>query len=122
LDMKTASIRKLKGITQAQLAQACETTQQQIAKIESGVVDPRLSTLRRIAEALSCELEELFYTRKEFMMQINELIRHKDLNLKKVTLMELNSICAEERKIPTFHPFWEEITFKGNAVSFKEKA
>jgi transcriptional regulator with XRE-family HTH domain len=119
--MKIALTRKLKGITQTQLAFACETTQQQIAKIESGVVDPRLSTLRKIAQALGCELEDLFYTRKEFLKQINSLVAEKDLNLRKITLMELNSVCADEKKIPTFHPFWEEVAIKGNTVQFKEK-
>jgi putative transcriptional regulator len=120
--MKIASVRKQKGITQAQLAHACETTQQQIAKIESGVVDPRLSTLRKIADALHCELEDLFYTRKDFLRQINSLIEEKHLNLHKMNLMDLNYLCAEERKIPTYHPFWEEITVKGTNVLFKERS
>jgi transcriptional regulator with XRE-family HTH domain len=119
--MKIALLRRQKGITQTQLAESCETTQQQIAKIESGVVDPRLSTLRRIARSLGCELEDLFYTKKEFLGQLNSLIAEKRLDLRKVTLMELNSLCADERRVPTFHPFWETITIHGSSVRFKEQ-
>ena len=119
--MKIAHFRKAKNLTQADIAKSCETSQQQIAKIEGGIVDPRLSTLRRIAQALDCELPDLFYTREEFVYEINSVIREKRVDLKKIKLIQLNALCASEKDIPAFHPFWEEVQIARGAVSFKEK-
>jgi predicted transcriptional regulator len=41
------------GLTQADLAERADVSQPLIARIEGGDVDPRLSTLRRIVEALN---------------------------------------------------------------------
>ena len=48
--------RKEQGLSQAQLAELCETTQSAIARLESGGRPPRIDTLLRIAEALDCDL------------------------------------------------------------------
>ncbi|MEM3713186.1 MAG: CBS domain-containing protein [Thermoproteota archaeon] len=44
--------RKRKGLTQSTLAKRAKVSQALIARIEKNQVDPRLSTLRKIAEAL----------------------------------------------------------------------
>ncbi|MEM2487724.1 MAG: CBS domain-containing protein [Thermoproteota archaeon] len=44
--------RKRKGLTQSTLAKRAKVSQALIARIEKDQVDPRLSTLRKIAEAL----------------------------------------------------------------------
>ena len=44
--------RNALGLTQSELAERAEVSQPLIARIEGGDVDPRLSTLRRIVEAL----------------------------------------------------------------------
>lgn len=41
------------GLTQSELAQLADVSQSLVSQIESGEVDPRLSTLSRIAEALN---------------------------------------------------------------------
>jgi ribosome-binding protein aMBF1 (putative translation factor) len=43
-------------LSQAELAELVGTTQSSIARLESGGRPPRIDTLRRIAEALDCEL------------------------------------------------------------------
>jgi ribosome-binding protein aMBF1 (putative translation factor) len=43
-------------LSQAELAELVGTTQSAIARLESGGRPPRIDTLRRIAEALDCEL------------------------------------------------------------------
>ncbi len=51
-------IRKLRrklGLTQAELAKLAQVSQSLVSQIESGEVDPRLSTLRRIVDALNRE-------------------------------------------------------------------
>jgi len=48
--------RKEQGLSQAQLAELCETTQSAIARLESGGRPPRIDTLLKIANALECDL------------------------------------------------------------------
>ncbi len=53
-------IRKKLGITQEELAKKAGVTQAYIAKLEAGKVDPRLSTLNRILQALlECKKAQL---------------------------------------------------------------
>jgi transcriptional regulator with XRE-family HTH domain len=53
---QVAGRRRARGLSQAQLAELCETTQSAIARLESGGRPPRIDTLLRIANALDCEL------------------------------------------------------------------
>ena len=50
-------LRILRGLTQEQLAELVGTKQPSIARLESGKVEPRLSFLRRVVEALGGRLE-----------------------------------------------------------------
>jgi transcriptional regulator with XRE-family HTH domain len=45
------------GLSQAELAARCGTTQSAIARLESGGRPPRIDTLLKIATALGCDLE-----------------------------------------------------------------
>jgi transcriptional regulator with XRE-family HTH domain len=56
---KIIHYRKLKGITQEALAEVTGLNVRTIQRIESGEVDPRLYTLKSIADALGVNLEEL---------------------------------------------------------------
>jgi transcriptional regulator with XRE-family HTH domain len=60
---QVASQRTRRKLTQAELADLCGTTQSAVARLESGVRPPRIDTLRRIANALDCELEVLLRPR-----------------------------------------------------------
>ncbi len=51
-----AEQRQARRLSQRELAELCGTTQSAIARVERGVRPPRLDTLRRIANALDCEL------------------------------------------------------------------
>jgi len=53
---QVAGRRRELGLSQAQLAELCSTTQSAIARLESGGRPPRIDTLQRIADALDCEL------------------------------------------------------------------
>jgi transcriptional regulator with XRE-family HTH domain len=53
---QVAERRRELGLSQAELALLCETTQSAIARLESGGRPPRIDTLLRIASALDCEL------------------------------------------------------------------
>jgi len=119
--MKMMQIRKKRGITQAELAELCHTTQQTIAKIEKGFVDPKLSTLHKIAEALNCEPGELLFSKAEFVSQINSVIKEHQVDLKKSKVIGLNAICANEKHIPSYHPYWERIVISNGLVKLKEE-
>jgi DNA-binding XRE family transcriptional regulator len=116
LNLRVMQIRKNLKITQTELALKCKTTQQTIAKIEQGVVDPKLFTLQKIAEALDCELTDLFYTREHFAADVNEIVKNLGLNLNKLSSVNLNHICWENAHISTFHPFWQKYKVKNNKI------
>jgi len=48
--------RRARSLSQQELAGLCGTTQSAIARLEAGGRLPRIDTLRRISEALDCEL------------------------------------------------------------------
>ena len=57
--MKLASIRAKRGLSQRALAKVSKVTYVTIARIETGVYDPRLSTLRLLAKALKVKVTDL---------------------------------------------------------------
>jgi len=52
-------IRKAKGMTQAQLAEAAKIHRILIAKYETGRVDPTLNSAEKLASALGVTVDEL---------------------------------------------------------------
>jgi XRE family aerobic/anaerobic benzoate catabolism transcriptional regulator len=52
-------LRKERRVTQEQLAAVAQMSRNALSDIELGKADIRLSTIRRIAEALKCTLAEL---------------------------------------------------------------
>lgn len=121
MELRIQQIRKQRGITQAELARECDTTQQQIAKIESGLVDLKISTLRRIAKALSCQLPELFYTRKQFFTDVTSVVKSQKINIGVTPIIKLNRLCFDVAQIPLLHPYWEQISVKNNKLCFQEE-
>jgi ribosome-binding protein aMBF1 (putative translation factor) len=53
---QVVSQRHARGLSQAELAELCGTTQSAIARLEGGGRPPRIDTLLRIANALDCKL------------------------------------------------------------------
>lgn len=53
-------LRMERGLSQHKLAARMGLTQSVIARLEAGAVEPRLSTLDRVAEALGVELDVQF--------------------------------------------------------------
>ena len=52
--------RELKGISQQDLAAKCNFEKSNMSRLESGRVNPTLSTLEKVANALDVTLAELF--------------------------------------------------------------
>jgi hypothetical protein len=91
-------------------------------KKNSSNVDPQLSTLKRVAGALNCELKDLFYSKEEFISEIQSAVKANSVNLKKISIIELNSVCASSAGIPSLHPYWALIQIKNNKVLLKEQS
>lgn len=53
------AVRIAAGMTQQQLADALGVAQQSVTRWETGEREPRVSTLRRIAAVLGCDLSAL---------------------------------------------------------------
>lgn len=53
-------IRESKNLSQEALSLKMETTPSQVGRIERGEINPTISTIRVIAEALELEISDLF--------------------------------------------------------------
>ena len=62
---QVARLRTMRGLTQQQLADLIGTKQPSIARFEGGERDPRLSFLRRVANALGYRVEVRLVPREE---------------------------------------------------------
>jgi len=118
--MKIRALRKSAGLTQDDLAKKCGTTQQQIAKLEMGVTDPKVSTLEKVAAALACDVKDLFYSRSEFLETIRSGVTTLGLDLAKHSVIDVNYFLSREFQVPTFHPLWERVQIKQGQLVFKE--
>ena len=56
--------RTEQGMTQSELAKKCGTRQSNISRLESGKANPTLSLLKKIADALNCNLAVEFKKRE----------------------------------------------------------
>jgi len=87
-------LRKKVGLTQTELAKLAGVSQSLIARIEKGTVDPRLSTLRRILEAI--KLVEMrgkkAKSAKDVMFSPVITIKSSDKVKKAIELMEKYAI------------------------------
>jgi transcriptional regulator with XRE-family HTH domain len=58
--VRIAEKRRLRGLTQAQLAELLGINQVSLSRMENGEISPRFSRLQAIANALSCPVDALF--------------------------------------------------------------
>ena len=58
--MKIGKLRESKNLTQQQLAEAVNVSRSTVAMWESGAAFPRTEILPRLAQALGCEISDLF--------------------------------------------------------------
>jgi transcriptional regulator with XRE-family HTH domain len=57
--IRLREVRERRLLTQAELAERAGLTEATVNRIERGIHEPRISTVRRLAEALKVEPEEL---------------------------------------------------------------
>ena len=60
LGQKIKTLRKMKGLSIEKLAYQNDLAKGNLSEIEKGKIDPKLSTLKRIADGLEISLQELF--------------------------------------------------------------
>ena len=60
-------LRRLKNLTQAQLAERVGLSVNYISQIETGVANPKVETLFRLAQGLDVEIKDLF----DFVQQVS---------------------------------------------------
>lgn len=92
-------IRTLRGylrMTQAELAKRSKISQPHLAGIESGRIDPQLSTLRRIYDGLSCDLVMEPRPRKP----LEEILRGRARSLALKRLKHTMGTMALEKQAP----------------------
>lgn len=58
-------LRRLKGWTQQELARRAGVTEQTVVRLEAGQGEPRVSTMRAVAEALGVEIRQVDEFREE---------------------------------------------------------
>jgi len=83
--------RTMLGLTQTDLARKAGISQSMIARIESGSVDPRVSTLSRIVAVLS-RAEEPPYRAREVMHTPVYTVEPRDPVSRAVEIMERNDV------------------------------
>ena len=82
LNIQVKIIRESMGISQKKLADNIGLTWRSIPNIESGKVNPKISTLQKIADYLDCEMKILLIPRESLSTQEDEKgPREKDVDI-----------------------------------------
>lgn len=119
---RIAEARKAIGMSQLGLASAIGTTQQQIAKWESGKVDPRVSSLVKIADALDVTLSYLLglddaVPSKEHLMHRMPVVGRIAAGEAREAIQQANEWHATRDELWRSHPhaFW--LVVAGNSMN-----
>ena len=96
LDMDNlARLRKVRGLTQTQLADAIGANQATISKIESGGGNPTLDMIQRIADALHVHPSQLF-TRDQLEQRVlDALARLRDEREREAAITVLEAMAKQ---------------------------
>lgn len=76
LGQRISEIRKIKGITQEQLAEKADLTVSYISKIEGAKKNPTVAVVNKIAQGLGVDIYQLFVSLERKLMS-NETILDK---------------------------------------------
>ncbi|MFA5879323.1 MAG: helix-turn-helix domain-containing protein [Candidatus Margulisiibacteriota bacterium] len=70
-------IRTALGITQKQLAKKVKTSQTAIARLEQGLTEPNLATIKKITEAFGCDFFSFIVPPKKLKQILDDKINQK---------------------------------------------
>ena len=102
---KLIEVRKLKGLTQGEVAEICNITIRTIQRIESGIVKPRASTIKIISQTLGFDFFETLDTGYDgtnknqtsklkdhtFLWYIKDLFNLKTNAMRKISILSVSS-------------------------------
>ncbi|PTX36571.1 helix-turn-helix domain-containing protein [Gemmobacter caeni] len=88
------SIRKAKGLSQAQLAEMAEVNQATISKIESGTANFTSEMVSKLAHALSVSEAELFGL-PELQLRVLQAINRMDPSQREAALVVLEAMSRK---------------------------
>ncbi len=98
-------LRAVLGMNQTQLAQRTKTAQRSIVRLEKEEVDPQLSTLNKVAEALHCHLLIRFIPKEDLEKFLTKKAREKASQLISLSAASANI----ELQKPSPHTIREEV-------------
>ena len=92
--------RKQKGLSQAQLAEACDVSNGTIGNIECGATKPSFDLIIQIADILEIKPESLFYTSEnpDLSLKISNKLSKEQLKRVKETFSNALDYVIEELK------------------------
>lgn len=103
-------IRKERGMTQLELAQKCNILYQTLGKYERGILNPKLETMRKIANALDVTIGDIVDDWGEYSIEeicndftkVQERDYYKELNKRQISLIYelIGTIFKETGKYP----------------------
>lgn len=85
LGNKIRKYRKIKKLTQSQLAELTGLSDNFIGVIERGEGGPTIKTLKKIADALQIKIEELFHfeeetkSSKQLLKELTQILKHRPI-------------------------------------------
>lgn len=87
---KIKTLRKQKGLTQAELAEKINVDSKYISRLETGISVASIATMIKISKALDIQLSDIFVVESE--QEKNKIIELINLKLPKINIKELNAI------------------------------
>ena len=92
--------RKQKGMSQAQLAEACEVSNGTIGNIECGMTKPSFDLIIQIADKLGVKPDSLFFTSEDFDFKqgISDKLSKEQLKRIKKIFFSAMDVAMEELK------------------------
>ena len=87
---KIKTLRKQKGLTQAELAEKINVDSKYISRLETGISVASIATMIKISKALDIQLSDIFVVESE--QEKNKIIELINLKLPKINIKELNAV------------------------------
>ena len=87
---KIKTLRKQKGLTQAELAEKINVDSKYVSRLETGNSVASITTMIKISKVLNIQLSDIFTVESE--QEKNKIIELINLKLSKINIKELNAI------------------------------
>jgi transcriptional regulator with XRE-family HTH domain len=99
IGIRVREIRKLRGLTQEQLAELLDRSVEAVSLLERGQVSPNFETLERLGERLGISLKDLVDVpggdnprQAELIIQLTEIARTLDEDRLRIAIEQIRSL------------------------------